>query len=99
MNIYLGDHYEEYIRKQIATGRFTSAAEVMRDALREHENKTKLEKLRAHLAEAQAEYDRGEGKPMTADFWDELDREIEEDIRLGKADYLDDESEALSDVG
>lgn len=77
MNIYLGEHFEEYIRRQIASGRYTSAAEVMRDALREHENKTKLERLRKHIAEAQEEYDRGEGRPMNDEFWSELELEIE----------------------
>jgi len=76
MNIYLGEHYEEFIRNQVASGRYTSAAEVMRDALRELENKIKLERLRRHVAEAQAEYDRGEGRPVDDEFWSELEREI-----------------------
>ena len=34
MNIYLGEHFETFIREQIATGRFANASEVVRDAMR-----------------------------------------------------------------
>jgi len=91
MNVYLGEHYEEYLRKQVASGRYTSAAEVMRDALRDHENKAKIENLRRHIAEAQAEYDRGEGKPLTAEFWVQLEKELDEEERLGWPNADEDE--------
>ena len=48
----LGEHWETFIRKEIATGRYGSASEVVRDALRTlEERKAKLEALRAHLAQ------------------------------------------------
>jgi antitoxin ParD1/3/4 len=83
MNIYLGDHYEEYLKKQIATGRFTSAAEVMRDALRDHESKNELKELHRQLAEAQAEYDRGEFIEWSPAVMKEIDAELDEEERLG----------------
>lgn len=83
MNVYLGEHYEEYIRKQVATGRYTSAAEVMRDALREHESKNELQEIRKQLAEAQAEYDRGEFIEWSPEVMKEIDAELDEEERRG----------------
>ena len=51
-SLSLGEHWETYIRKEIATGRYGSASEVVRDALRTlEERKAKLEALRIHLAQ------------------------------------------------
>jgi antitoxin ParD1/3/4 len=51
-SLSLGEHWETFIRKEIATGRYGSASEVVRDALRTlEERKSKLEALRAHLAQ------------------------------------------------
>lgn len=51
-SLSLGDHWEAFIRAEISSGRYASASEVVRDALRELEDRGKrLEALRAHLAE------------------------------------------------
>jgi antitoxin ParD1/3/4 len=51
-SLSLGEHWETFIRKEIATGRYGSASEVVRDALRTlEERKAKLEALRTHLAQ------------------------------------------------
>jgi antitoxin ParD1/3/4 len=51
-SLSLGEHWETFIRKEIATGRYGSASEVVRDALRTlEERKAKLEALRIHLAQ------------------------------------------------
>lgn len=48
----LGPHWEGFIKSEIESGRYTSASEVVRAALRELEDRSKsLETLRAHLAE------------------------------------------------
>ena len=61
MNIYLGKHFEEFIRKQVESGRYANASEVVREALRFHEiNEIKRERLRAKLAEADADLERGD---------------------------------------
>ena len=66
MNIYLGKHFEEFIRKQVESGRYANASEVVREALRLYEdNDVKLERLRAKIAEAEASLDRGEGIEIT----------------------------------
>ena len=51
-SLTLSPHWESFIQTEIASGRFTSASEVVRAALRELEDKAKrLEALRGHLAE------------------------------------------------
>jgi antitoxin ParD1/3/4 len=60
-SISLGKHWESFIRSEVASGRYGSASEVVRDGLRElEERKARLEALRAHLAEGAAQADRGE---------------------------------------
>ena len=61
MNIYLGKHFEEFIRNQVESGRYANASEVVREALRWMEvDQIKLERLRAMLAEAEADFERGD---------------------------------------
>jgi antitoxin ParD1/3/4 len=51
-SLSLGDHWEIFIRNEVASGRYGSASEVVRDALRSlEERKARLEALRTHLAE------------------------------------------------
>ena len=51
-SLTLSPHWDSFIQTEIASGRFTSASEVVRAALRELEDKAKrLEALRGHLAE------------------------------------------------
>ena len=65
----LGPHWENFIRGEIATGRYASASEVVRAALREYEHKVrKLDALRAHLAGGIEQANRG-------DFVDDFDIE------------------------
>jgi antitoxin ParD1/3/4 len=66
MNIYLGKHFEEFVRKQVESGRYANASEVVREALRRQETyEIKLERLRAKIAEAEASFERGEGIEIT----------------------------------
>lgn len=63
----LTEHFEAYIRAQVETGRYATASDVMRDALRLHEaRQKKLDALRAHLQEGIDQADRGELYPMSA---------------------------------
>jgi antitoxin ParD1/3/4 len=60
-SLSLGEHWEVFIRNEISSGRYGSASEVVRSALRVlEERKTKLEALRAHLAEGAAQTSCGE---------------------------------------
>lgn len=60
-SLSLGEHWETFIKNEIASGRYSSASEVVRDALRNlEERKRKLDALRAHLAEGAKQADAGE---------------------------------------
>lgn len=60
-SLTLGEHWEMFIKNEIASGRYGSASEVVRDGLRElEERKSKLEALRAHLGQGAAQAKRGE---------------------------------------
>lgn len=51
-SLTLGKHWEQFIKNEVASGRYASASEVVRDALRVLEvRQTKLNALRAFLAE------------------------------------------------
>jgi antitoxin ParD1/3/4 len=60
-SLTLGEHWEKFIKNEIASGRYASASEVVRDALRAlEERKSKLDALRAHLAQGAAQAAKGE---------------------------------------
>ena len=76
-SLSLGGHWEEFIRQEIKSGRYSTASEVVRDALRELEDRGKrLEALRAHLAE-------GAAQAAAKDFVEDFD--IEAVIERAKA--------------
>ncbi len=68
-SLSLGKYWEDFIKAQIATGRYGSASEVVRDGLRVLESRTdKLDKLRDALAEGIAQADAGIfAEPFTSD--------------------------------
>ena len=50
-SLSLGEHWEQFIKNEVGSGRYGSASEVIRDALRAmEERKSKLDALRIHLA-------------------------------------------------
>lgn len=60
-SLSLGEHWEVFIRNEVASGRYGSASEVVRDALRAmEERKSKLEVLRTHLAQGAQQASAGE---------------------------------------
>ncbi len=60
-SLSLGDHWEIYIKNKIASGRYGTASEVIRQALRQMEEyDSKLEALRIHLAEGEKQASKGE---------------------------------------
>lgn len=57
----LSEHWEVFIRNEVKSGRYGTANEIIRDALRNmEERKSKLEALRAHLREGAAQSRKGE---------------------------------------
>ena len=55
-SLSLGEHLEVFIKNEVASGRYGSASEVVRDALRHMEDyNSRLAALRAHLADGEAQ--------------------------------------------
>ncbi|BCH59300.1 antitoxin [Agrobacterium vitis] len=60
-SLTLGPHWEGFIKQQINSGRYASASEVVRDALRElEEREEKLKILRHQIDTGWQQADRGE---------------------------------------
>ena len=76
-SLSLGDHWEAFIKGEIKSGRYSSASEVVRAALRELEDRSmRMETLRAHLAE-------GAGQAARHDFVEDFD--VKGVVARGKA--------------
>jgi antitoxin ParD1/3/4 len=82
-SLSLGEHWESFIKKQVANSRYGSASEVVRDALRDMEvREAKLEALRAHLEEGARESEMGiyvedfSFEKLIEDLDAELDNEV-----------------------
>ncbi|MCL6708420.1 type II toxin-antitoxin system ParD family antitoxin [Pseudomonas sp. R2.Fl] len=72
----LGAHWENFIDEQVKSGRYTSADEVVRKALKGlEEQDRKLEELRRQIDEGWQQAERGEF--ADPDF---LDRLVEQDV-------------------
>ncbi|WP_257254209.1 MULTISPECIES: type II toxin-antitoxin system ParD family antitoxin [unclassified Endozoicomonas] len=73
-SITLGDHFDGFISSQVNSGRYGSASEVIRAALRLLENReTKLETLRQLLIEGE---ESGNADYNLDSIIDELDNEL-----------------------
>lgn len=81
-DLSLGAHWDRFIERQVATGRYGSPDEVMREALRALEaREAKLSMLIAHLESGEASMD---DMPVAEDLSlerliEELDAELESD--------------------
>lgn len=78
MNVSLTPELEKYVSDKVASGRYTSASEVVREALRllEREEKSRKEQLDDFNRELQARIDSvARGEYVTAE---EFEREIDE---------------------
>jgi antitoxin ParD1/3/4 len=74
-SVVIGERYEAFIDKQVASGRFNNASEVVRAALRLLEDEeAKLEELRALIAEGDA--DIAAGRVIEVDDIEAFTRDI-----------------------
>lgn len=83
MNVSLTPHFEEMVRRKVESGRYGSASEVVREALRLLEEHDRRDALHAALASGDAQYARGEFTTWTPDFMEQMKREAAEADRLG----------------
>jgi antitoxin ParD1/3/4 len=79
MNVSLTPELERFIAEQVESGRYRSASEVVRDAVRLlqmqwQEREAKLEGLRAAIEVGLADLERGEGFSAEEVFRELLDR-------------------------
>lgn len=75
-SVALGEHFDAFIRKLVESGRYSSASEVMREALREMEERlTAQERLDKALRKGLASADAGR-VTESAKVWEELHREF-----------------------
>jgi antitoxin ParD1/3/4 len=71
----LGEHFDSFIAKQIAEGRYASASEVVRAGLRLLEDKERKIATLRHLLEAGEQS--GTAEYSYESFMDELDNELD----------------------
>jgi antitoxin ParD1/3/4 len=76
LNVSLTSHPEQFVHETVTSGRYRSASEVVRTALRlleerERERQAKLEWLRQEIQKGLTS---GPATPMTAEDWEELKR-------------------------
>lgn len=78
-SLNLGDHWDRFISKQVSSGRYDSANEVIRDALRALEaREAKLATLIAHLEEGITDSDAAAFEDLSIEqLIEELDAELE----------------------
>jgi putative addiction module CopG family antidote len=75
---------EETIRRKVASGEYDNPSDVIRTAVRLLERRDRqLQELRALVAEGLASIERGEGRAWTPELMEEIERDVDEAIRLG----------------
>ncbi|HMC12452.1 MAG TPA: type II toxin-antitoxin system ParD family antitoxin [Pirellulaceae bacterium] len=68
MNVSLPSEFVPFVDDLVATGSYSTAEDVVRDALAQMRDRhTMFEALKASLEDAQAEISRGEGVPFDVD--------------------------------
>jgi antitoxin ParD1/3/4 len=84
MSVTLTPQVEDQIRRLMETGQYPDADSVVRDALRLLEgHRNKIDALRAKLQVGIDQLERGESVEVTPEFWEELDRDVDEALRRG----------------
>lgn len=62
-SISLGDHFEGYVSQQVESGQFGNKSEVIRDALRDHEEKQRKAATLAMMERSMEDIREGRTKP------------------------------------
>jgi len=85
-NINLTEHWDQFVERQVTSGRYSNASEIVRDALRlleeeEQERNAKLKALRQAAKQGFDEIDQGKGivlkgKRAVRQFISQIDAEI-----------------------
>lgn len=85
MSIRFPTDLEDRIQRKIDSGRYENETPVLREALQAlGAREARIDELRASIADAMASIDRGEGIELTPGVWEEIERDADEQIRLGR---------------
>lgn len=88
MNVSLTPELEAKIHERVASGRYNNASEVVRDALRHleeyEEAYARQEHLRSLIAVGLEQAQRGELIEFTPEYWEDLNRRVEERFLRGE---------------
>ncbi len=81
-SVSLGDHFTEFVEKQVASGRYATASDVLRAGLRIlEEEEQRLEWMRSQVAEGIAAIEAGDVFEESDELWEGIDREVDERIK------------------
>lgn len=83
MTVTLPPELDALVQEKVAAGPYSSAAEVIAEALRLLDERDRQERLRASVVEADAEIDRGDSAEWTPELMDRLIREADDLRRQG----------------
>lgn len=89
MRVDLGPDLAALVRQKVDAGQYPDIDAVMREALRLLDEHDRLRWLRAALAEADAQIERGEFVEWTPDLMEQLTHEADEMIRQGVQPHPD----------
>ena len=89
MVVQLDARLEAVIREKIESGRYPDSNAVIREALRLLDEHERLVWLRAAVAEADAQFERGEYEEWSPEFLETLNQEADEMARKGLAPDAD----------
>ncbi|RUM99083.1 type II toxin-antitoxin system ParD family antitoxin [Pseudaminobacter arsenicus] len=76
MNISLTKELEEYVAAQVRSGHYSSASEVVREALRGHLREKAERDIQTRIARARADVQAGDIAEATPQFFEEARRRI-----------------------
>jgi antitoxin ParD1/3/4 len=83
-SVSLGDHFTAFIDQQVGSGRYATASDVVRAALRLLEREQQMNWLRGKIAEADADYRAGNVIEVDDRFWDDLEQEVSDRAARGE---------------
>lgn len=83
MNVTLSPQLEALIREKIETGPYENANEVIREALLLLDERDRQKRLKASLADADQQIERGEYDEWSPELWERIMAEGDEMYRKG----------------
>lgn len=81
-SVSLGEHFTEFVEKQVASGRYATASDVLRAGLRLLErDEEELAWLRARIDESDADIEVGRVHEVNDAYWEMLDKAVDERVQ------------------